>query len=69
MDVEDRIKRLELVLTASGIDPNDESITKIPNAPPNVTDQLSTLIANGDGVPRFMGTYFNDRILEPSLTS
>jgi hypothetical protein len=59
VDVEDRIKRLEFVLTASGIDPDSNPLNEVPDAPSNLTDQLSTLISNGDGVPRFMGTYFN----------
>jgi len=53
--VEGRIKRLETVLTSLGVNPNGDPLTEKSEAPLDLTDQLSTLIIDGEGSSHFMG--------------
>lgn len=62
-EMEDRIKRLEAVIVASGLDsqlkeepPSETNDTPSPNTA-NITDRLSTLLIDEEGSSAFLGMY------------
>jgi hypothetical protein len=62
--MENRIKRLESVIVASGLaaqldeeSPDDESDTPSPHTA-NLTDRLSTLLIDEEGSSSFLGKHF-----------
>jgi hypothetical protein len=63
VEMENRIKRLESVIVASGLNAqsNTESPSEQDDTPPpdtaHVTDRLSTLIVDEEGTSRFLGEY------------
>jgi hypothetical protein len=65
LDIESRIKRMESVITASGLGAQWDGGTDTPSEisdPPSIdsrtlTDRLSTLVINDDGSAKFIGNY------------